>query len=160
MRHNRTFGTIGVTLARTEQQLNQPVKGQARLTAAAFELAIDTNDDETLVISVDRRRLPVALEGQYQLLNPVYNDNNPGLVTYSRFASTAQKRVFTNVPPATTATTGFVLVSRYDAARRLVSGSYAVGFSHVPDPPVATPTGTGLWQITLAGQFENLPLGQ
>jgi hypothetical protein len=161
--YTRAFSTVGVTPPLTDQIANQKAHGTARLTAAVLEVAIKVADKERIVLSVDRNRLLPELAGKYELHDPAYADTNPGEVEYLNFIWTTtgrQARVFTNRAPSTTPTSGFLLVSRYDAEQNLISGSYYAGFSFVSDPRVLTPAIMPLWQIKLEGQFSNLPLAQ
>ncbi|WP_460575530.1 hypothetical protein [Hymenobacter coalescens] len=161
--HTYTFETLlGVTPAERvrQQQPASRLSGGAQLSAAALELTLSASQEENIRFSIAREHLAGDFVGQYALAEPQFATAGAA-ATYTYLFNTGasvESRVFSNQPGAAFPTSGAVTITKYDARKRLLSGSYYVSYSFVPNPRSAAFPGPADRQIRLEGQFEHMPL--
>ena len=164
--HQHTFNTVLGVVPPEKEQTEQPAAqlwGSAQLTAAALELTVAADPEERLVLSIPRDQLKGDFIGQYQLRDPTLPNSGPVGARYTYFAlagAVRQPQLYQNSAPATYPCNGTLLISNYDAKHELISGSYHIDYSFVPNPKQLAPPRPDNWQITLEGSFNNLKLGQ
>ncbi|UOQ69746.1 hypothetical protein [Hymenobacter volaticus] len=79
---------------------------------------------------------------------------------YAPAGTSRQPQLYQNSAPATYPCSGTLLISEYDPKHELISGSYHVDYSFVPNPKQLAPARPDNWQITLEGSFNNVNLKQ
>lgn len=164
--HRHTFNTVLGVVPPEKEQAEQPaaqLRGSAQLTATTLEITVAADPEEQLVLSVPRGELTSDFIGQYPLRDPTLPGAGTVGASYTYFApagTSRQPQLYHNAAPATYPCGGTLLVSDYDAKHDLISGSYHVDYSFVPNPKLLADNRPDNWQITLEGDFKNLKIKQ
>lgn len=142
----------------TYTQKSMSIGGQ--LATDALELNFDVPEgNDNLGFQVPRTTLASKLEGRY----PVYSQTERSATTrasYSYYLINTHDASSTVIFSAGSVTRGQLIITAYDAARQLLSGSFEVSLDDVADPTEHGPesSDTPRCAVRLTGTFTNLKL--
>ncbi|MCC3156215.1 hypothetical protein LJ737_03150 [Hymenobacter sp. 15J16-1T3B] len=159
---SRHFHTLdGVVPAQSEraEHPSNTIQAAAELTEAGLELRFyPPANQEELTLHVPSDKLKPGLVGDYS----ADEDGAPRTTckTYYVYRFDAppftQERLYTNRVPVSYSPSGTLHITKYDARRKLLSGTYDLSFAFIPDPKGPTSSGLVTWRLDLEGKFDNM----
>ncbi|GAB3304181.1 hypothetical protein [Hymenobacter tenuis] len=138
------------------------ITGTVKHSGGGLELRFRSGDpsEDNVVFLLDYTKLTPGRVGKYPLKS-VAATANPAQATYTLTYSSDQNSLVGKIYRASLhKTTGDLTISAYDARRGLISGTYALTMSEVPDPYAdLTPNRPARSaDIMVNGEFTNVPV--